>query len=453
MSSGHDDRRSEEQIRQLQLQIKEQEYRAELDRQRAVSEKQLSEMREELRRLAEVRTTESPETKTLREELERVKSDRQTAEMAALRELIAKAAERRPDDDLQRLREEMARERLERDRQSAEDRHRQEVMAMQAKMDQIVLAAQNKSDPMLAFMQESARQQQETAREIARAQQTQTDKLTAFMMNPLQLAQLMKDQSAGVDGVLRNIVQSFGDAFGTYRTALESIAQLSGNNVSPAVEILRDGIAKGSEIAQMWLDTKKTEAVGVSRAKIAESQARAVAMQAQTETTRLQAARLAQGFAEAQPLPPVVTRPVAHASITPPTNGRYEGTVERPKQTAKQGPSDAQMFGEAWGAVRHLRAGVAEGKLTAEKAVDAILTGAGFAQEKAMKQGCELGALVPAFTLLEDERYADLVDALLPAAPREFREECVKFLGEKLSEDEAAEEVLPGDGVAAEVVS
>ncbi len=74
--------------------------------------------------------------------------------------------------------------------------------------------------------------------------------------------------------------------------------------------------------------------------------------------------------------------------------------------------------------VHRLRRGVAEGKLTPEKTIDAILQG--------VEHVVTNNLVIPAFVLFQQERWADFVDIMLPAAPQGFKDECVRILIEEI---------------------
>lgn len=456
---------------QLERDMLEQRYQGEIDKQRVANEQAMAALREEMRRMGEAQaqrgsSTETAEVKELRERLATAERQREADRITGLettlrqqmQDLATKLVEKKPDDEIRILRDEMLRrdealkvareqERLEREKDRADERHRQEMLAMQAKMDSMILQlSQPKSDPMVEFMKENARNQQETLKEVARSQQAQMEKITAFMINPMQLAALMKDTSSGSESMLRTITTGFGEAFGTYRTALESIAQLTnGPAVNPAVEIIQNALSKGSEIAQNWIEGKKIEA---------ESDARKAASAAQIARARAQA----MGGSQAVPVPVV------------PANGHGNGTVHTPgpgpagaglsgavipgpgapggPAPARSAPSDQQLFGGMLAPVQSLREAVKNGATSPAVAASGVLTGIGRAQQEAKRLNVPLGHLIPAFTVYEQGKLDVLFDMLLPDASDDYRAECVNIMAAKLglnASDDDAPSAATGD--------
>lgn len=480
-------RAAELRVATLERETLERGYQQELEKQRLTNEQALTALREEMRRMSEAHravATENPEVAILRDKLVAAERQREADKLGVLetairtqqeqtREMFAKLSEHRPgDDQVKTLREEMARrdealksererERGERERERAEDRHRLELAAVQTKVDQLIAqAAQPRGpDPMVEFLRESSRQAQETTKEIARSQQAQSDRLAAFMVNPLQLAQLIKDGAQGTDAALRTISTSFGDAFSVYRTAMESVVQATQGPAPNLVQtILEQGLGKGAEIVRDWADAKKATA---------ESEARVAGARAQVARAQVDAYRAAGATpprAGQQPVAkPPNGRPVAAAPDVPPASAPALAPIPAPASGGLDGASvtplratsallpDAALFGQVWSAVQRLRMSVATGATTPEATVNAILTGVGLTQQEVRKLQAagqvdvQTADLVPAFQLYEEERFAELFDALLPQAGREYRERCVQITMFKLGLADPPED-MPGDG-------
>ena len=96
----------------------------------------------------------------------------------------------------------------------------------------------------------------------------------------------------------------------------------------------------------------------------------------------------------------------------------------------------------AYESVQRLRRGVAEGKLTPEKTIDAIFQG--------VEHVVTNNLVIPAFVLFQQERWADFVDVMLPGVPQAFKDECVRIL---LEEVEVADQNEPGDEALAPINS
>lgn len=464
---------------------------------------------------APVAPVESDEMRRLREENERRREDAERArqkaiddQFAMMREMMAKLAEGaskpRTDDDtreaLRRMEEQRRQdlERMERERERAETqrqferkqdearieraemerRHREELQASEAKRREEAQAAElkrreeaqalreemrrletqnHRPNEMLEYMRESARQAADTQKEIARSQQMQMERLSTFMVNPLQIANLMRESAQGSDSAMRQVVDGFGAAFGTYRTALESIANLTtGGGPSPAVAMLQEGLQKAGDLANEYIRNKRDAAVSASQAQretarsqaeIARAQADVIVAQQQRGLSGADGAPIAPaGAGSEQQLPNgngvrVVTSENSNGVAAGTANGASQGQPLGRIIPAKRRPTEAEMFGPAYESVTHLRKGVADGKLTAKAVASAVHQGVAQAQEH------NLVAQIPAFTLFLSEQYADLFDVLLPGVPQAFRDECTQALIAELGEgtvDEVADTTAGG---------
>ena len=546
--SNDDDKKEvkelERKLQQAEMERKELEYKQAIERQQQQHAQQMAQLQDEMRRLGEGRNKgEDEEVRRLREEREQERQRAQAeqaamqrqimeqqllamrqaneAQMAALRDQLARMSEapKGETDEFRRIREEQDRQAREFERQRQEqerrleveraererereryDRERRDEMmqrelketreATERRFEQMQAASQNnKHDPMIEMLKENARASSENMREIARMQQLSTDKMSAFMVAPAQLAAIMKDNNTGADGVIRNIIGSVSEIGNLYKNAAETIMQMSGGGGDPpAVRMIQEGVARASEVAERFLAVKRDQVVSEAKVKTAE---------AQRDTTRIQAEtqlRTQQMYAQAQaqrpqqqwrPPPPVVNAPAgaglggtqAHAQAAPQaaqqaprpsnTNGQaaaqpraaqpaqptHVGPIDPYAQPApttpvhvgpidpypppppppnSTGPSEEEVFGMALESVLRLRRGVAEGKLTPDKTVDAILQG--------VEHVVSNNLVIPAFALFQQERWADFIDLMLPEAPQDFRIECVRIL---LEEVEVAE---PGEG-------
>jgi hypothetical protein len=382
---------------------------------------------------------------------------------------------------------EQEREKHAREQERAEQQRRDDLMRMEIKeqrqafetqLQALAQAASTRgSDPMIDALKESSRAQTESMREIARMQVAQSDKMAAFMVAPAQLAEIMMNNRSGSDGMIKNVVDSVSGIVGMYRTAAEQIMQMSGGGGEPpAARLIQEGIGRASEIAERYMQVKRDQIISDGKVKTAEAQRDTMRSQAEMQA-RAQAAAQARAFAIAQaqaqaqqvaqqqaqsglsgapqpqPQPeprgvPTRVQPSAPAAqpVAPPAppNGQGAAPAEVPSVATQEegarvipmrgtgGPSEEEMFGIALESVHRLRTGVAEGKLDPSKAIDAILQGV----EHVVKNKLQ----IPAFTLFEQNRYADFVDCLLPEAPAEFKVECVRILAEEVEVTEEGED-------------
>jgi hypothetical protein len=342
----------EDQLRRADLERKEIEHKAMLQQQAQQHAADMAAMRDEIRRISETnKVTENDEIRRMRDEKDRAEraAERQAVEQRfnQLQELIARSAERAPPppvvdtsaiDKMREMERKLEQERHERDRLAERERaererekeryerererekFEQQLLQMQATQAQALANLQsNRPDPMVELMREQARMQAETAREIARAQDVSATKMAAFMVNPMEMMRVIKDSSQGSDQMIRNIVDSFSGVFGTYRAALESVAQLQGAGApSPMVGIIQDGLSHGKDVMEQWMNMQRDKGVAEAKAKQAEANASGMQAQAAAHRASLEAQRMGTWQA-----PPQVQQQ-AERPATPEEQARYD---------------------------------------------------------------------------------------------------------------------------------
>jgi hypothetical protein len=421
-------------------------------------------LRADLARMAETPKGETDEFRRIREEQQRQAHEFERQRQEQERRLEAERAERERERERyeQIRRDEMLQREMKETREASERRFEQ--------MQQAALS--NRQDPVVEMMKENARMNADTQREIARMQNESSSKMSQFMVSPVQLAQLMKDSSSGTDGMMRGIINSVGEIGNLYKNAAETIMNMSGGGGDPpAARLIQEGIGRASEVAERFLAVKRDQVISEGKVKTAEAMRDQTRIQAEV-AIRAQNIAAAQGRAPAgwSPPPPVAqaqqARPAAQqpnaggglngaaangngtarprttgpidpyadaaavaAAVTPvPTTGAIDPYAPPPAPPNHTGPSEEEMFGIALESVHRLRRGVAEGKLTPDKTIDAILQGVEHVVSNQL--------VIPAFVLFQTERWADFIDVMLPAADAEFKTECVRIL---------IHEIEPGD--------
>jgi len=520
----------ERRLQQADLDRKELEYKQALERNQTAHEQAMAAMREEIRRLGENRNkTEDDEVRRMREEreaerqrvaAEQAQMQRQLMEqqllamrqsheqsMAALRAEIARFAEAAPkgeSDELRRIREEQERMRqdAERQRQESErrlemersdrerererhERERRDEMlqremketreATERRFEQMQMQGRQ-TDPVVEMMKENARMNADAQREIARMQNESASRMSQFMVSPVQLAGLMKDNSSGTDGLMRGIITSVGEIGNLYKNAAETIMQMSGGGGDPpAARLIQEGIGRASEVAERFLAVKRDQVISEGKVKTAEAQRDTTRIQAEaalrSQAMAVQQGRPAPGWVppptvvqggsglggaqqqqrpqqqapQQQHVPQQAAQPAANTNgqprkpgpidlptepIAQRTNGAIDPYPPPPPPPNNTGPSEEEVFGIALESVHRLRRGVAEGKLNPDKTVDAILQGVEHVVTNQL--------VIPAFLLFQQERWADFIDVMLPNAPNDFKAECVRILLEEIEPDDGS---------------
>jgi hypothetical protein len=486
----------EEQLRRADLERKEIEHKAMLDRQSQQHAADLTAMREEMRRLAEqlARPAESDEIRRAREEnarLERQREqDRQDLRfkeihdnqarmqenfMRAL-EKLSEQSKKNPDDDrLRDMEQRLEKERQDRERQAEKERYEREREREKfererdrEKFEQQIAKMQhdlqnNRPDPMIEIMREQARAQADAARENVRAQELRVAEMRSLMVPPMDMIRAVKESSSGAEVMFQNIINAFSGVFATYKGAMESVMQIqAGGNPSPFVNILQQGLSDGKDMFEQWMQTKRDQAVAIEKTRQMEEQRRAVEAQASAQRGAWAPPPAVSGSATTppqklqQPTPPPGAQFTTQSGHVGPQNGQngqpqQAETVDVSQIDPKKLPehitlNDVKVLAHpaVIQAVSNLRKGVkafidANGKvdpktgkhlgLDPEEAVNGILRGIMQVEKHKIH--------VPAFELLADQRYADMIDVLLPQAPPPYKQACVESLIQHLKSDVA----------------
>lgn len=381
------------------------------------------------------------ESQETRHKAEREAADnRHTAEMASLKEEIRRLGDTKPrgDDDpmLATLRTELAalhkksdEDRQRFDGQQQDTRHRDEMGELRRSNDAKFEALQrsiekmsadataNHSDPLITMLTESSRQNADAQRETNRlAAETSREQARASAAAPQNLLAVVEGirRTSGSDQLMSNVANAYDGAMGMMTRNMEMMNQfaLQGQG-SPVVGLVADGIQQAKELAAGFMKGKQEEEIAKSRVEQAKVQAQAAASAAQAAAMHAQAAG---------PVPsPQVQADVASADAAAQQAKADQAKAEADlTETRVKLPKEEQIFGPTWPEVEQLRGLVADGKVDAEQVALGIC--------KAQTQLEAASVVVPAFTLLAEQRFAELFDYMLPNASIEFKGECVTEL-------------------------
>lgn len=359
------------------------------------------------------------------------------------------------DERVKRLEDELRRERDERATQERERQLREELRRMeertQGMMRELKDAQKDRGpDPILQMMQTSMQTQMEALRQVSQQQQLSMQQLTQFMMPPQAIAGIMRDASNGSDQLMKNVMGAFSSMFDLFRDGVANVLQLSGSGESPMMRVIENGLEKLGGLGDNWVK-------GQRDAQVAQAKVQQTYIEAQAEMARAQAQAQQSAAQAQQPVPqqqwanqqPGQPQP----QITGPGKTQPQPETDEPKV---RGLTDVQWFGGAHERVVELRKAVAqyadatkarpfkrneEGQIVGAAPKDT----ARFVMEAArfiVANNVNLDT-VPAFRLFMQERYADLLDLLLPEASQAYRDDVVKCLTSVLeptvSEDEDEE--------------
>lgn len=392
------------------------------------------------------------------------------AQMAELKEQARKAEERaesaRREQEADR-RENTLREQM---RQQSEDAKRayeatqrqietmnQQFQTMIANLTTQMANAGNKHDPLLALMQEQARQNAETIREIAREGRTQMEQFKAFMMNPKDLLSMARESAEGVEKAIERTTRYTDNVVTMQQRVLENAMNMQPQG-SGVIDVVREGVTSIKEFAERWVKGKSQEAITAAQAQADIMRSQAHAMEVQARMANPAAFTPPPGLAAPAPAP------------EPPQPQPPQAIPQPPIEPDRLwGRTDREWFGPLLDDVKQLRAGVQEFLEACEKIQSGLLkierqedipgaspsdAAQGITLAAAMVQA--KGVAVPAMTeLLIPGHLAEFVVALLPDATNEYREGVVQLLKNPASlqedeggdddddEDEKAEEVKP----------
>lgn len=381
------------------------------------------------------------------------------AEMqASMTALMQQHATKASDPEIEKMREQMraTEARAERDRNEREaerrdqamrdmikaqaEESRRQVEAMQRVHEQqlAAIAAQaNKPDAMkdvFLLIQEQARMNAESVKEIARQNDNAITRLQGFMLNPLQMMQLAKESQAGAEQATERVTNFFGRVVEMQQRVTENALQMQPGG-SGVMDVVREGMGGLKEFAEKFVGAKSAnEKFSMqAQAQVAEAQARAYEAQMRA--------------AHPQPQPEVV-----HAPPPPRVQEQLAG-VRVPKvspestpepasadTTKRLGRTDLEWFTPALiDEVMQLREGVdtfieacgtiADGDADVDE-IEGVSPADTVEGIMAAVQAISTHqVIVPAMMdLLFQERYADFVDVLIPDATQAYRDEAVQLI-------------------------
>lgn len=451
---------AEERARVLEQQLEaerrsrlEAEYQARIQKERDEHARQLADLKREMEMENAKRIREAEEAKRLREEEEGSKQSALEQQLAQLRQemrnqLVALRDSKAGQDSeameqIRLLREEQKIERERWEAEKREERHRQEMQAMNDKFEKLLLAQNsNKVDPMVEFLKENARQQAEAQKEAARMQQAQIESMRNFTMTPAQLMTIVRDSSSSAEILNKNVTMAFTDILKMQQQAAATMLELqSGQGESTGMAVFNGLKEQLGEVAQVYMQNQRDVGVAQAKAQAEAAKTQAEALRAQARMIEMQAH---QQVAAAESLPEA---PAPVQQVQAP-QAVQQAQVQHGVNLGEPSELDVKRFGVAASSVLQLRYQVAQGKFTPVTAAQAFMQGL------AMAQAQNLLPQIPAFNLVEAGRVSELVEILVPQAPAAFKREFVHAIDMKLRastqvagfDDEDSEEEVEDEG-------
>jgi hypothetical protein len=381
---GSDERLMKEREERIKL-----ENRLEREKQEAAHKADMERMTQELRRLQEASQS--------RPAIE---------ESAALKSAHDKIAALEQQNSTQMMMQQM---------QTMQQQNLQMMAEMKRDSDQRFEALQRQlsddsrkgPDPMLVMLMESSktqaqaqleaqREQARTQIEIARMQAEAQREQARTAFTPREMADLMKGN--GTEQMM-HVLQG---AWQMNQQAIEAMIAAQGPGVSPAMQMLGQGVQAGTDLLQRYIDMKEEEGKNTTRQKAIEAQARVVALQQQG------------------------AQPAQIVAAMEQSDEAAEEANEAEKELREQ---ERELFGVALGPVQKLREEVAADRATPEQAAHFIVEG--------IQQLNAQGIRVPAFDAWQSRELGRLVDGLIPDAPQSYRlrvEEVLQQLWEQVAQ-------------------
>ena len=289
------------------------------------------------------------------------------------------------------------------------------------------------TDPMLPMLMQIM-QQQGTAQAasmqtfVQAMQSNQTAQMEAArlaqasQMGPREMVDLVRTANAGQD----HMAAGYARMQDMWVNSMDSILNSQGPGVHPALAMIGSGVEGGLGIAQQYLEMKQNETQANAQARGIQAQMEA---QARVRAAQVQA-EAAHGARATEPTEPTDTEAsgASEAAETEEAGETEAGESEvevitTPTQEQIE-DKEQQVFGEALPHVMRLRKGVASGAISSVQAAAWVMQ----AIEQFGRAAAEGKELPPIFSLFQEQRIPELVDALIPDARADFRDEAAAAL-------------------------
>jgi hypothetical protein len=404
----------------------EEQHRREREQAEARHAAEMAELRRSMDKLSEKpkRGDDDPVLMELKRQNEALQ-----AEIARQREETQRReAEHRIEQ--QRLADQTRTEQMRRDQENAQreaDRRFEQIMAAQAQaqreMQAQILAMQQQSQQQMQAMQQQMQQSAngpmatmlaEMQRESSRLAQEQSRAATEAPMRAMDMARMFKELSGG-DRLVTQLADAYGGVQGMMMRTMEFAKQmLQQDGGSPGWQMLSEGMHGAQEILGKFVESKNKSEMAAHRAQQAHAQAQA--MQAQAQAMSAQAEMM-----KGQAPPEDVAQAQAQATEAEKVAGEAQAEAQTAAEAAKSAKqlkveNEKRIFGPAYEEIVQMRG------ILKEQGEDQI-------EPKSIAMGVMMGAeqirqanlSVPAFDLLNDQRYADLVDYMIPDASADYR--------------------------------
>jgi hypothetical protein len=487
--------RREREARELaERQAREERDRAERERERERSDARFKELQDAIAKVMEAKRAgdDDPKVRILEEEIRRTRDEALRARESAEKE--AQRARDEALRERERIERERDQDRMRMEMEKTREETKAAIAASQANKADPMLEMMRENARVQAesaraqseTVKEVARLQQMSADRMAGMMMTPQSMVTLMRDANGGTDAMLKNMTSAFGSVFDVMKNAVSSVAGLQQGPSEPVA----------ARLIQEGLGRASEMAEKYLTVKHAQSQNEAQVKMHQAEAQRAAAMAQAEVARARAtqmegqnaaasaARATQAAAVAAAAPPVapsngangangangqsaglagaetsapepvIVKPVAakpgrrkkvaeppimnDTGTTDPKTGQ---TVAQPKPPTRAEVDEA-LFGALLDSVKKLRIGVKvflenlkkdppvlddKGNpigLTPDLAIDAILQG--------VNKSIQYGVKVPAFDLLKEGRYAELMDLMLPEATQPYRDECVKILSEEV---------------------
>lgn len=321
---------------------------------------------------------------------------------------------------------------------AAEARHREEMKTLQETMQRqqdqtkeliAKMAEGNKGpDPQMTMLIEMQRAANDDRREQARVQsELQREAARQATEAPRQMVDMMERlrSAGGMEQVLASISGSYAGLMEQQKGVLEMVMNMGPD---PKMALAEGALAGGKEILEQFMMSKRDTSLAAQRTEQMKAQERATAAQAQAQVAYATQVASQAPYRDEN----------GNIAGQPPQRDQLAGEAEVEAELIEEGTesetgseqpdvvTEEEVFGPAWENVLQLREAVENGEVKPNMVATFLV--------QAVMEIQKNDLTVPAFSLIVDQRYADLMDLLLPTAPSEFVGECVTEFIKRLRE-------------------
>jgi hypothetical protein len=259
-----------QQLDAFKQQAAEERHLREREQAEARHAQELAAMRNEMRDLAAASAAQSNQ---LRESLERRPRGDEDPAVLALKAQMEEV--RRANEQLQR----------DRDREVADNRHREELRAAEERSQRQIDALKesimaNKVDPTMQMFMEMQRQQADVQREASRLSADQAREASRLASEqPRMVMDMMKQakDASGADQVLGQLSRAYEGVMNVQNRVMETMANMQG---SPGWEMAGNALEAGREALNKFISAKQSKDLAAERTAQYKMQTEAYAVQA-----------------------------------------------------------------------------------------------------------------------------------------------------------------------------